>query len=490
MTIKKRYTVPIALAMATLALSTPVATGAVPLAENQVSTALVAHAATIKHYGVDWSKYQGNSGIWGYSRDDFSISQIGGYYNGTFVPQSTYSSQVANTIAQNKRAHTYIFAQFSGTWQADQMLNYYLPRVQTPKGSIVALDVESGNPDTASVEYALKRVQDAGYTAVLYGYKGFLINHLSRDGLQEIANQYPLWLAEYPNYQVTTEPNYNFFPSFDNVQLFQFTSTYIAGGLDGNVDFTGITENGYKNGNAQRPATKTPATVTGQQLHQDTHSYTVKSGDTLSAIASKYNMTVNALATLNGISNPNLIYPGQTLRVADSGKGGSVSNKATAPIANNGSTNSYVVKSGDTLSGIASRYGMSTSALASLNGISNANLIYPGQVLKVSGSYNGSSATTYTVKSGDSLSGIASRYGTTVSALASLNGIYNPNWIYPGQVLKISGSRQSSSRTYTVRSGDTLSGIASRLGISWYSLKAKNGLSNANLIYPGQILSY
>lgn len=488
MTFKKRYTVPIALAMATLALSTPVATGAVPLAENQVSTTLVAHAATIKHYGVDWSKYQGNSGIWGYSRDDFSISQIGGYYKGTFIPQSSYSSQVANTIAQNKRAHTYIYSQFSGTWQADQMLNYYLPRVQTPKGSIVALDVESGNPDTASVEYALKRVQDAGYTAVLYGYKGFLINHLGRDGLQEIANQYPLWLAEYPNYQVTTEPNYNFFPSFDNVQMLQFTSTYIAGGLDGNVDFTGITENGYKNGNAQRPVTKTPATVTGQQLHQDTHSYTVKSGDTLSAIASKYNMTVNALATLNGISNPNLIYPGQTLRVADSGKGGSVSNNATAPIANNVPTNSYVVNSGDTLSGIASRYGMSTSALASLNGISNANLIYPGQVLKVSGSSNGSS-TTYMVKSGDSLSGIASRYGTTVSALASLNGISNPNWIYPGQVLKISGS-QSSSRTYTVRSGDTLSGIASRLGVSWYSLKAKNGISNPNLIYPGQVLSY
>ena len=74
--------------------------------------------------------------------------------------------------------------------------------------------------------------------------------------------------------------------------------------------------------------------------------------------------------------------------------------------------------------------------------------------------------------------------------MASLNGISNPNWIYPGQVLKISGSRQSSSRTYTVRSGDTLSGIASRLGVSWYYLKAKNGIGNANLIYPGQVLSY
>ena len=389
-----------------------------------------AHATTVKHYGVDWSKYQGNAGKWGYARDDFSISQIGSYYNGSFVPQTTYGTQVANTIALNKRAHTYIYAQFSGTVQADQMLDYYLPKVQTPKGSIVALDVESGNPDLASVEHALQRVQDAGYTAVLYGYKSFLVNHLGSAGLQEIASQYPLWLAEYPNYQVTPEPNYNYFPSFINVQMLQFTSTYVADGLDGNVDFTGITENGYKGGNAQKPKTSTLATTTGKQLHQDTHNYTVKSGDTLSAIASRYGMTVNALVTLNGIRNANLIYPGQVLRVADSGQGSTVSQKATTTT----TTGSYTVRYGDTLSAIASRYGTSTSTLASINGISN------------------------------------------------------PNWIYPGQVLKLSGG--SSTRAYTVRSGDTLSGIASRLGTSWTSLKAKNGIANANLIYPGQTLYY
>lgn len=389
-----------------------------------------AHATTVKHYGVDWSKYQGNAGKWGYARDDFSISQIGGYYNGSFVPQTTYGTQVANTIALNKRAHTYIYAQFSGAVQADQMLDYYLPKVQTPKGSIVALDVESGNPDLASVEHALQRVQDAGYTAILYGYKSFLVNHLGSAGLQEIASQYPLWLAKYPNYQVTPEPNYNYFPSFINVQMLQFTSTYVADGLDGNVDFTGITENGYKGGNAQKPKTSTLATTTGKQLHQDTHNYTVKSGDTLSAIASRYGMTVNALVTLNGIRNANLIYPGQVLRVADSGQGPTVSQKATTTT----TTGSYTVRYGDTLSAIASRYGTSTSTLASINGISN------------------------------------------------------PNWIYPGQVLKLSGG--SSTRLYTVRSGDTLSGIASRLGTSWTSLKAKNGIANANLIYPGQILYY
>lgn len=380
--------------------------------------------------GGDWSKYQGNNGKWGSDNDKFSISQIGGYYNGSFVDQSTYGTQVANTIALNRRAHTYIYAQFSGRDQADQMLDYYLPRVQTPKGSIVMLDVESGSPDTDSVLYALRRVQNAGFTAVLYGYRSFLVNHLD---LASIAKQYPLALAEYPDYNVTKSPNYNYFPSFDNVNIFQFTSTYAAGGLDGDVDLTGITDNGYKNGNAQKPFTNTQATTTGKKLHQDTHNYTVKSGDNLSTIASKHGMTTNALATLNGISNPNLIYPGQVLRVADSGAGSTVTKKATAPITSTG-----------------------TQA--------------------------------YTVRYGDTLSGIASRYGTSVSALASLNGISNPNWIYPGQVLKLSGG--SSTRSYTVRSGDTLSGIASRLGTSWTALKAKNGISNANLIYPGQTLYY
>lgn len=274
-----------------------------------------AHATTVKHYGVDWSKYQGNNGKWGYDRDDFSVSQIGGYYNGYFVDQATYGTQVANTIALNRRAHTYIYAQFSGRDQADQMLNYYLPKVQTPKGSIVALDVESGNPDLGSVEYTLQKVQDAGYTAVLYGYKGFLVNHLGSAGLQEIASQWPLWLAEYPNYQVTTEPNYNYFPSFSNVQLFQFTSTYVAGGLDGDVDLTGITDNGYENGNPQKPKSQTPAVQQGKQIHQVTHNYTVRYGDSWWGIANQYGLDMNTLAQMNGTTINAMIYPGQVIRV-------------------------------------------------------------------------------------------------------------------------------------------------------------------------------
>lgn len=96
----------------------------------------------------------------------------------------------------------------------------------------------------------------------------------------------------------------------------------------------------------------------------------------------------------------------------------------------------YVIQSGDTLSGIAKRYGTTTSALSSLNGISDPDRIYAGNTLKVP--ENGTSAAQYyTIRSGDTLSEIAQRYGTTVSALARLNDISDPDRIYAGTRIRI-----------------------------------------------------
>ena len=80
--------------------------------------------------------------------------------------------------------------------------------------------------------------------------------------------------------------------------------------------------------------------------------------------------------------------------------------------------------------------------MAQYNGISNPNLIYVGQVIKIptNGSIPStpsSSAEYYVVKSGDTLSGIAARYGTTYQKLAQMNGIQNPNLIYPGQKIRV-----------------------------------------------------
>ncbi|WET83263.1 LysM peptidoglycan-binding domain-containing protein [Amycolatopsis sp. QT-25] len=96
---------------------------------------------------------------------------------------------------------------------------------------------------------------------------------------------------------------------------------------------------------------------------------------------------------------------------------------------------------------------------------------------------------TYTVRSGDTLSGIAAKFGTSVAALVALNAISNPNLIHPGQTLRLPGSGDSGARRYQVRRGDTLSAIAVRHGTTVAALCARNGIANPNKIQAGQWLA-
>ncbi len=218
-----------------------------------------------------------------------------------------------------------------------------------------------------------------------------------------------------------------------------------------------------------------------------TGSYTVKAGDTLSGIAHKHNMSLSSLVDLNDISANKTIYPGNKLKV----KGGSNSNSDSNSSSKSSSSSTkssatYTVKAGDTLSGIAAKHNMSLQALLSKNGISASKIIRPGDKIKINGSSNSSSSNSkssapksskssasYTVKSGDTLSGIAAKHDMKLSQLLSLNGISASKKIFPGDKIKVSGSNGSSnssskapkssaptSSTYTVKSGDTLSGIA------------------------------
>lgn len=113
---------------------------------------------------------------------------------------------------------------------------------------------------------------------------------------------------------------------------------------------------------------------------------------------------------------------------------------------------SYLIQRGDTLSAIAARFGTSVSAIASANGISNPNLIITGRTLQIPGKSGGSAAAsgggTYRIQRGDTLSGLAGRWGTSVSAIARLNGISNPNLIIAGQTLRIPG-RDGGGSSYT-----------------------------------------
>ncbi|WP_217987586.1 phage tail tip lysozyme, partial [Terribacillus saccharophilus] len=191
--------------------------------------------------------------------------------------------------------------------------------------------------------------------------------------------------------------------------------------------------------------------------------YTVKSGDNLSSIALRFGVTVAQLQAWNNISNPDAIKVGQVLNVKAPTDGGGSDNGAST----------YTVKSGDNLSSIALRFGVTLAQLQAWNNISNPDAIKVGQVLYVKaptdggGSDNGASI--YTVKSGDNLSSIALRFGVTVAQLQTWNNISNPDAIKVGQVLNVKaptdgGGSDSSPTTYTVKSGDNLGSIALRFG--------------------------
>ncbi|HHD7903499.1 TPA: LysM peptidoglycan-binding domain-containing protein [Enterococcus faecalis] len=390
--------------------------------------------------GVDWAIYQGEQGRFGYAHDKFTIAQIGGYNASGIYEQYTYKTQVASAIAQGKRAHTYIWYDTFGSIDiAKTTMDYFLPRIQTPKNSIVALDFEHGaspdvNANTETILYGMRRIKEAGFTPMYYSYKPFTLQYVD---YQRIIKEFPnsLWIAAYPSYYVTPSPLYNYFPTMDGIAIWQFTSTYIAGGLDGNVDLTGITDNGYTD--TDKPETDTPATEAGEETEKTPNS-DVKVGDTV-----KVKFNVDAWATGEAIpqwvkGNSYKVQEVTESRVLLEGilswiSKGDIELLPDATIVPDKQPEAtHVVQHGETLSSIAYQYGTDYQTLASLNGLANPNLIYPGQVLKVNGS---ATSNVYTVQYGDNLSSIAAKLGTTYQALAALNGLANPNLIYPGQTL-------------------------------------------------------
>ena len=172
-----------------------------------------------------------------------------------------------------------------------------------------------------------------------------------------------------------------------------------------------------------------------KSANQVGHYYRVRSGDTLSRIATKFGTSTSKLQQANKLRSANRISIGQRLLIPP-GKGGSrataSSSRATA-VAAQSTPGVHVVRRGETLSAIAETYGTSVGSLRSRNGLRSANKIYVGQKLKIS---QGSHRKTHVVRSGETLAGIARRYGTTVGALKSANRIRS-HIIQPSQVLVI-----------------------------------------------------
>lgn len=183
---------------------------------------------------------------------------------------------------------------------------------------------------------------------------------------------YGVWVAQYPNYDPTGWQETPWNEGAYDCAIRQYTSQGYINGYAGNLDLNKayMTKEAWlkyanPSGEAVAP-TPTPEPKPVAPSTSESTTYTVQPGDTLSGIAAAYNTTYQHLADINGISNPNLIFPGQVLTIS-----GGV---ASAP-----QQTVYTVKSGDTLSGIAAAYNTTYQHLAEINDISNPNLIYPGQ---------------------------------------------------------------------------------------------------------------
>ncbi len=190
------------------------------------------------------------------------------------------------------------------------------------------------------------------------------------------------------------------------------------------------------------------------------------------------------------VANQKLVLVLSLLLVAQMAVGPSVA--LTAPAAVGPVV--HVVQAGENLFRISLRYGTTIQAIMQANNLPSTT-IYVGQRLIIPGSYVPPSGPsfTYIVQPGDTLYAIARRYGTTMLAIAQMNGLVNPSYIYVGQRLLIPGTQSTPPPScggvwYTVQAGDTVSALALRYCTTIWIIISANNLPNANRIYVGQRL--
>lgn len=249
----------------------------------------------------------------------------------------------------------YIYSYAISMTQAESEAKHVLRCVKGYKLSYpIYLDLEHTGTEAGAVDRAKRfgdLIEAAGYWCGIYANLNWWNNYLP--GLDRFTK----WIAQY-----NSSCDY----TGKNKDMWQYSSTGRVAGIGGNVDMNECYRDlpkeiiGSGSGTTSTPK-PTPAPAPAARTH------TVQSGETLSGIAAKYGTTYQHLAEINGIDNPNLIYAGQVLKIDGS----------AAP------AKTYTVQGGDTLSGIAAKYNTTYQKLAQINSISNPNVIYPGQVLRI-----------------------------------------------------------------------------------------------------------
>ena len=227
--------------------------------------------------------------------------------------------------------------------------------------------------------------------------------------------------------------------------------------------------------------------------------YTVQSGDTLTGIAAKYNLSMDQVASLNAISRNAGLRVGQRLKLTGEAAE-PVRESVAETVSKHVKSDSHVVKSGETLSSIARQYHLQVKYLADLNGLNANGNVRIGQRLKIVGDVptdkkaedvkvaakpvSSRATESYTVKSGESLNAIASRLGITVTELAELNNLSPRAGLRVSQTIQI----PKLVTDYKVKRGDTLIGLASRYGMNSNQLAEMNDLKPNTQLRIGDVI--
>lgn len=398
---------------------------------NINNTYAIEPASNLSYQGIDVSNWQGYINYEEVRNSGIEVVYIKAS-QGTNIKDAYFDINYENAKANGLKVGFYHFLTATNTEQAEQEANFFVSVIsgKTPDCKLV-LDYETfggvGVEEINNIARTfMQRVQElTNKEVIIYSDLSNAQNTFDRS----LAEDYQLWIAYYENYNNLI----NIETSWEEYIGVQYTDRGIVSGISGNVDRDLYTEEIFLDETSEIPNN----TGNGQSFNTESIEYVVQSGDTLSGIASRYGTTVQELVDINNIQNPDLIYPGEKLRILTNSTTQGNEERGTGSII-------YTVKRGNTLSQIARAYNVSVEHIVELNDIEDPNLIYPGEKLRITESdvtdlepVDNSIDVYYVVKDGDTLYGIARRFGITLNEILEYNDISNPNLIYPGQTIRI-----------------------------------------------------
>ena len=388
-------------------------------------------ASDLTYEGIDVSNWQGYINYAEVKNAGIQVVYIKAS-QGTNIKDAYFDINYENAKANGLRVGFYHFLTATNTEQAREEANFFVSVIsgKTPDCKLV-LDYETfggvGREEINNIARTfMQRVEElTSKEVMLYSDLSNARNTFDTS----LAAEYDLWIAYYENRNnlMNIETSWNTYIGI------QYTDRGRVNGINGSVDRDLYTAEIFLD------ETSEIENNSGNMTSPNTESveYTVQSGDTLSAIARRYGTTVQELVDINHIQNPDLIYPGEKLRILTNSTTPGNEERGTGDII-------YTVQRGNTLSQIAREYNVSVEHIVELNDIENPNLIYPGQKLRITESdvtdfspVDNTIQVYYVVKEGDTLNGIAKRFGITLNEILQYNDIQNPNLIYPGQTIKI-----------------------------------------------------